>query len=270
MSNDTQIIQTETKNNEEVQTPIPSESLNAIIQQVDPEKEVEYAMRAAKALMKIVEQKPKKVMMGGEVYLEFEDWQTIGRFYRITAGTKSTEEVRNEKGEIIGYMAKSSVYCNGIVISGADASCLRDEPKWNTRPKYEFNPTTKKREKVGEERVPDFQLKSMAQTRACAKGLRMVLGFVPVLAGYKPTPAEEMDVPEDEPQYKKTKIASSKQKNMIYTLAKERVNTEIKNIPTCEKSLADQLGRESFSFGKLTLQDASSIIGILLNLPKLQ
>jgi len=32
----------------------------------------------------------------------------------------------------------------------------------------------------------------MAQTRACAKALRNVLAWVVVLAGYRPTPAEEM------------------------------------------------------------------------------
>ena len=31
------------------------------------------------------------------------------------------------------------------------------------------------------------------QTRACAKALRNVLSWVVVLAGYRPTPAEEMD-----------------------------------------------------------------------------
>lgn len=37
-----------------------------------------------------------------------------------------------------------------------------------------------------------FQLRSMAQTRACAKALRNVLAWVVMLAGYKTTPAEEM------------------------------------------------------------------------------
>jgi len=46
--------------------------------------------------------------------------------------------------------------------------------------------------KVGDEVVPWFQLASMAQTRAGAKALRNRLAWVVVLAGYKPTPAEEM------------------------------------------------------------------------------
>ena len=38
----------------------------------------------------------------------------------------------------------------------------------------------------------DFALRSMAQTRATSKALRMPLGFVVTLAGYLATPAEEM------------------------------------------------------------------------------
>ena len=46
---------------------------------------------------------------------------------------------------------------------------------------------------VGEESVPLFQLRSMSQTRACAKALRNALAWVVVLAGFQPTPAEELD-----------------------------------------------------------------------------
>ena len=50
----------------------------------------------------------------------------------------------------------------------------------------------KEKIKVADQPVPSFQLRSMAQTRACAKAFRNVLAWVVVLAGYKPTPAEEM------------------------------------------------------------------------------
>ena len=111
------------KQKTEVQV-IPSDGLNAIIQQVDPLKEVEYARRCAKALMDIIESKPKKVVMNGETYLEFEDWQTIARFYRLSVGTEWTKEIKNEKGEITGYEAKAAVYFSGQIIGGAEASIL--------------------------------------------------------------------------------------------------------------------------------------------------
>jgi hypothetical protein len=50
--------------------------------------------------------------------------------------------------------------------------CSSDEPNWRGK--------------------PEFQLASMAQTRAAGKVLRLLLGWIVTLAGYEPTPAEEM------------------------------------------------------------------------------
>jgi hypothetical protein len=161
-------------------------------QLVDPEEQVKWGHRAANALLSVIRTKKKPVMMNGEQYLEFEDWQVLGRFCNYTVGTESTREVIRE-GKIQGFEAKAIVKNSaGIIISSAEASCLRDEPKWNMRPKYALKNNV--RVKIGEELVPEFQLKSMAQTRACAKALRNVLAWVVILAGYRPTPAEEMDI----------------------------------------------------------------------------
>lgn len=137
----------------------------------DPEKVIEFASKAAKALTKIVAQKPKKVIIQGEQYLEFEDWQTIGRFYGATVGIEWTKLIQKEN-IVIGYEARAIVYLHGQIISSAEAECLRDEFNWKNK--------------------PQFQLRSMAQTRAGAKALRNVFAWVAVLAGYKPCPAEEM------------------------------------------------------------------------------
>jgi len=140
----------------------------------DPEKEIEFAARAAKALKGIIERKPEKVIINGEQYLEFEDWQTIARFFNTTVGTERTEKIVDDEGNLIGYNATAVVYNpQGIKIGSAEASCLRDEKNWKDK--------------------PEFQLKSMAQTRACAKALRNIFGWVVVLAGYKTTPAEELN-----------------------------------------------------------------------------
>jgi len=140
----------------------------AIIQ--NPAEEVTQAQKCAKALQGIVAQKPKKVIIGGEQYLEFEDWQTLGRFFHYTC--KTDEAVPTEIEGIKGAKAKSHIYCNGEEIGGAEAYCMRDEDNWKSK--------------------PWFQLASMAQTRAGAKGFRNLLAWVVVLAGYKTTPAEEM------------------------------------------------------------------------------
>ena len=144
-------------------TQIISQANNLV--KFDPEQDIKQGQKAAKALMKVVEiTKPLK--LNGKTYLYFEHWQTMAKFFRITVGIESTTKLEN------GYEAKSIVYQNGTIIGGAEASCLRDEANWKTK--------------------PEFQLKSMAQTRAMAKALRSILGYIPVLAGIEATPAEEM------------------------------------------------------------------------------
>lgn len=169
---------------------------------------LEEARKAAVALTDVIEKKAKKLQFNGQTYLQFEDWQTLGRFYGVTAIVTSSKFV--EYGEVRGFeaVADALLVATNQRISSAEAMCLDDEPKWGSRPKYDYQDImvdgkkqwddTKKKYKskrvlIGEEAVPLFQLKSMAQTRACAKALRNVLAWVVVLAGYAPTPAEEME-----------------------------------------------------------------------------
>lgn len=139
---------------------------------------LEEAKRAATALTTIIDSKKKKVQFRGKTYLEFEDWQTMGRFYGLSAKVESTSPI--ELGESVGFEARAVVINNntGEVVSAADSMCMNDEENWN------------KRNGVP---VPMFQLRSMAQTRACAKAFRNVLSWVVVMAGYAGTPAEEME-----------------------------------------------------------------------------
>jgi hypothetical protein len=137
----------------------------------DPLDTLTHAKRAAEALQSIVSQKPDPVIVNGKQYLEFEDWQTLGHFYGVHVRTGDAEPVTINGVE--GAKARAEVLNdNGLVIGGAAAACLRDEDQWGNK--------------------PWFQLASMAQTRAGAKALRNVLAWVAVLAGYRPTPAEEM------------------------------------------------------------------------------
>ena len=109
-------------------------------------------------------------------------------------------------------------------IGRAESLCLNDEANWGMVAQYEWQdeigPDGKKiwdanlrggkggyrgkKVQVGEVAKPLFQLKSMAQTRACSKVLRQVFAWIVVLAGYRPTPAEEMtgnEHPRDDGDY---------------------------------------------------------------------
>src|SRR5512139_1292111 len=175
-----------------------------------PEAVLAEAQKAARALQTVIAQKPRKVVFNDEQYLEFEDWQTLGRFYGVTVGMESEPELV-DIGGTKGFKATAVAMLHGRVISRATAYCLNDEEKWGRRTKYEWayvkksggysvedpgkdeliweeNPKKaggkrpkKERIKVGEESVPLFQLASMSQTRACAKALRNVLSWVAVL-----------------------------------------------------------------------------------------
>jgi hypothetical protein len=183
-----------------------------IVMSRPPNEVLEEAHIAAKALQKVIESKNSPVIFNGEQYLEFEDLQTLGRFYGITVKSTSSQYV--QYGDATGFEAHAEaiIVSTGQIISSAQAMCLNDEERWSTRPKYEWqtNEETGRRQrvKIGEEPVPFFQVRSMAQTRACAKALRNVLSWVVVLAGYRPTPAEEMtgneSSGEDDPSPSKT------------------------------------------------------------------
>lgn len=136
-----------------------------------PETVLAEAHKAAKSLSDVVSKKKNPVVFKGEQYLEFEDWQTVGRFYGVTAKVESTKFI--EYGAVQGFEARAiAIRADGMEISAAEAMCLNDEPNWKSKPL--------------------FQLRSMAQTRSCAKALRNVLAWVVVLAGYRATPAEEI------------------------------------------------------------------------------
>jgi hypothetical protein len=150
---------------------VPEEMGNTVVLAGDPEKQMEYAVKSARVLVQVLKQKPKKVMINGEQYLEFEDWQTLGRFYGATVGIEWTRPIEGET-RVHGYEAKAVVMIKGEVVSSAEAMCTRDERNWANR--------------------DEFALRSMAQTRASAKALRNVLAWVAVLGGFKPTPIEEM------------------------------------------------------------------------------
>ena len=161
---------------------------------VPPDVVLQNATIAAKALRDVISKKLKPVIINGEQYLEFEDLQLCGQFYGYTV--KTGEAVAVEIDGVKGAKAHAGLIDlkTGEIAGGAEAYCMRDEEKWGVRPKYEWQGEgdDRRRVKIGEEVVPWFQLASMAQTRAGAKAFRNRLAWVVVLAGYKPTPAEEM------------------------------------------------------------------------------
>jgi len=131
---------------------------------------------ASRALQSLMNSPGRKnVVLGGKTYLGFEDWQTLGRFFGVVARVVSTKPFQSADGSINGWECKAEAILveKNMVISTAESMCCDDEKTWRGR--------------------PQFMVRSMAQTRACAKALRNCLSWVVVMAGYAPTPSEEMN-----------------------------------------------------------------------------
>jgi len=170
---------------------------------------VTRAKEAAVAMQGVIASKPKPVVIRGEQYLEYEDWQLLGQFYGVAAQTGDAQPV--EINGVRGAKASAQLYDihTGVILggTGAEAYCMEDEERWSERPWH--------------------QLASMAQTRAGAKALRNRFAWVVVLAGYRPTPAEEIQS-DDRIQQKaqQQNTATDAQRKKIFASMKERGYTE--------------------------------------------
>ena len=110
-------------------------------------------------------------------FLKYEAWATIAAGYNMAASIESEPELLydHDGTTIIGAKAFAVVrnIVTGTRTGGAPAYCMFSERNWSNRT---LN-----------------QVVSMAGTRAASKALRLMFSWVVVLAGYEPTPFEELD-----------------------------------------------------------------------------
>lgn len=133
----------------------------------EPSAIITKAAEVATALKQVVVRQGLVSNIGGKQYPRCEAWTLLGTMLGVFPVLVWTKQVAD------GWEARVEARTkDGSVIGAAEAECLRTEKNWANR--------------------DDFALRSMAQTRATAKCLRMPLGFVMTLSGFEATPAEEM------------------------------------------------------------------------------
>jgi hypothetical protein len=139
-----------------------------------PREQIEAASDMARLLKDVVNKAGLAKRLGGtKEHLEFEAWQTIARWHHCTPSTEWTRPIM-QGDQIAGWEARVNVLDEtGRVIGSSEGMCMYDEKNWKGKPSY--------------------ALRSMAQTRTAGKALRSLFAHIAVLAGYSPTPAEEMD-----------------------------------------------------------------------------
>ena len=135
----------------------------------EPNAIVERASAQANALAKVIKKQRLAVNIGGREHVRIEGWTLLGTMLGVFPVVVWTRPYMD-----VGWEARVEARTlAGAIVGAAEAECLRLEDNWQDR--------------------PDYALRSMAQTRAVSKAMRLPLGFIMAMAGYEATPAEEMD-----------------------------------------------------------------------------
>jgi len=126
------------------------------------------ASEMAGTLASVIRAQGLATRIQGREYVQVEGWTTLATMLGVTAREVSTVE----NDGIYTATVELSRMSDGAIISRASAECGEEKP-WNSRPRY--------------------ARRSMAQTRATGKACRLAFSWIMRLAGYEPTPAEEME-----------------------------------------------------------------------------
>jgi hypothetical protein len=135
----------------------------------DPDLVLARSAKVANLLKDVVNKAHLVLKIGQSEYIKVEGWTTLGALVGLFAQTEWTRPLAEDAGWEAAVVVRNA---QGAEFGRAEAQCLRSEKNWKNR--------------------DDYALRSMAQTRAMGKALRMPLGFIATLAGYEATPAEEM------------------------------------------------------------------------------
>lgn len=201
----------------------------------DPEEVVDKATRHADALMRIVEAKGLTVNIKGKKHPLVECWTLLGSMVGVFPVIVWTKPVMAGETKI-GWEARCEARTRGgEVVGAAEAECLTSEARWRA--------------------ADDYAVRSMAQTRAISKALRMPLGFIIQLAGMAPTPAEEMDFARPDPP----SAATLAQLDTVLTVA-ETHDPDRWGLEVVMANASRKFGRQIKSYEDLSQREAEVII----------
>jgi len=141
-----------------------------------PAEQVTLATDQANALRGVVDQQGLFTMISGKKHLRAEAWQTIASFDNASFETEYCNHIVDADTEGEAYVAKVNITKHGEVLASGIMICGFEEFPCRGKTGY------------GKHRAA----MSAAQTWAGAKAARMRYAWVVTLAGYEPTPAEEM------------------------------------------------------------------------------
>lgn len=141
-----------------------------------PQEVMAQATEQANALIEVVEKQHLYQKIGTKRYLEAEAWETILAYNQANPVPEWVRPMTDQEGHVTGYIARVNIIKKGQVIAAGEMPCGFDD--FPCRGK---EGTAKHKAAM-----------SAAQTWALSKAARMKYAWVVVLAGFQPTPAEEV------------------------------------------------------------------------------
>lgn len=178
-------------------------------------------------------------------YVMVEGWQFAGGLLGFSPNINSVKDLTPEKSKNYKWFAHAQIIRNkdDKVIGSGFALCSKEESK-----KKSFD---------------EYAILSMAQTRAIGKAFRNLIGWIMKLAGYEPTPAEEMKNFE-EGKYrvvKEVEVEKTKGGKLEELKSMLKGNTDIEKV----KDLKKRTGTKLSNFKGLTDNYIGRLIATLLN-----
>ena len=239
---DAEIVKAEEKTVTEVNN-------NNIFGTTDPASFIEYSRQYSKQLVDIVEDQKLYALIQGKKYMMYEGWQFLGSMLpnAITPQTEWTEEIKDENGVVTGYkarvVAKDAI---GNTRGAGEALCMKSARNWSAK--------------------DNFALMAMAQTRAGGKALRMALSSIVKIAGYEPTPKEEMDGIQVENNFNSAPSNGASSNSNVESMASEKqinylkvlINKNLEHEICSDVPLLAQINR-----GEISKSRASELIETL-------
>jgi hypothetical protein len=140
----------------------------------DPDQVIEIGHRIAKPLARMIEAQGLAVQIGQgrRPYVKVEGWTTMLAILGIVPDELTV--TKEADGAFVATVALKRIH-DGQLLTKASSRCGDpDDPPWNTRSAY--------------------ARQSMAVTRATGKAARLAFSWIMQLAGYEPTPLEEMPI----------------------------------------------------------------------------
>ena len=147
---------------------VPYESTPAGLFGADgPTAAITRATEVADVLARVIEDQRLYNVINGKKVVSVEGWTLLASSLGLFPYTAWTHRLED------GWEARVELRTNrGVALAAAEVECLRAERSWA--------------------RSSDHSIRAMSQTRATRNTCRQVLGFVMQLAGFDPTPPDEM------------------------------------------------------------------------------